>query len=337
MAKRVLPDQPGVRVGASKKYRVDGPASENTALLAQLKAWFISHKNSCADSLVRIVRQPFGSFFTCLVIAVSLSLPMGLSLLLKSLESVGGYWQQAAQISVFLQLDASEQQMDALVERLQQHSTVAEVELVTREQAVKEFEQFSGMGEVLSQLPDNPLPASLRITPQEVEQQRLLQLVEDLQKLKVVAQVQLDTLWVERLQAILQLGERFIFALTLLLLATLMLVVGNTLRLHIESRRTEIEVIKLVGGTDSYVRRPFLYMGIVYGLGGGLVAWLLLASGLHWLNEPAMVLAQLYGSSFSLDTVSLEDGFSLLFGAVLLGYLAAWLAVARHLRELLPT
>lgn len=336
MAKRVLPDQPGVRVGASKKHRVDGPASENTSLVAQLISWFNNHKQSFVDSLVRILRRPFGSFFTCLVIAVSLSLPMGLSLLLKSLESVGGYWQQAAQISVFLQLDASEQQMEALLERLEQHSAVASVELIDKEQALTEFEQFSGMAEVLAQLPNNPLPASLRITPKEVENERLAKLVADLESLQVVAQVQLDSQWVERLQAILQLGQRFVFALSLLLVATLLLVVGNTLRLHIESRRTEIEVIKLVGGTDSYVRRPFLYMGILYGVGGGLIAWLLLALGFNWLDEQVTVLAQLYGSAFSLGGISLEDGFSLLLGAILLGYFAAWLAVARHLRELLP-
>lgn len=337
MAKRVVPDQPGVRVGATKRHRVQGPAGENTALLAQLKAWMASHKNSCVDSLKRIVKQPFGSFFTCLVIAVTLSLPMGLNLLIKSLESVGGHWQQAAQISVFLRLDASQQQTDALLERLSQHSAVAQVELIDSEQAVAEFSKFSGMGEVLAQLPNNPLPASLRITPKEIAQERLLKLVEDLQSLQVVSQVQLDSQWVERLQAILALGERFIFALTLLLIATLLLVVGNTLRLHIESRRTEIEVIKLVGGTDSYVRRPFLYMGIVYGIGGGLIAWLFLVLGFSWLDESVTALAQLYGSSFNLGTVPLEDGFSLLFGAVLLGYFAAWMAVARHLHELLPS
>ena len=336
MAKRITPDQPGERVGASRRRQVQGPAGEDTALAVQLKAWLFSHKNSCLDSLTRIIKQPFGSFFTCLVIAVSLSLPMGLNLLLKSLESIGGYWQQAAQVSVFLQLDASEQQMNALVERLEQHSAVAGVELISREQALAEFEQFSGMREVLQQLPDNPLPASLRITPMEVEHERLLALVADLESLQVVARVQLDSLWVERLQAILQLGDRFVFALTLLLVITLLLVVGNTLRLHIESRRNEIEVIKLVGGTDSYVRRPFLYMGVVYGFGGGLIAWLLLVLGFRWLNEPVRVLSQLYGSNFIIAPVSLEDGFSLLIGAVLLGYFAAWLAVAKHLRELLP-
>ena len=142
--------------------------------------------------------------------------------------------------------------------------------------------------------------------------------------------------WVERLTAILKLGDRFVFGLTLLLVATLLLVIGNTIRLHIENRRTEIEVVKLVGGTDGYVRRPFLYMGALYGLGAGLIAWLLLVYGLGWLNEAVVNLAGLYGSDFGLGGVPAGDALSLVIGAVLLGYIGAWLAVARHLSELAP-
>ncbi|MNT45998.1 Cell division protein FtsX [compost metagenome] len=147
---------------------------------------------------------------------------------------------------------------------------------------------------------------------------------------------QLDLVWVERLAAILKLGDRFVFGLTVLLVSALLLVIGNTIRLHIENRRTEIEVIKLVGGTDSYVRRPFLYMGALYGLGAGVLAWGVLAFGLNWLNDAVIGLSGLYGSDFSLAGVPPADGLSLLLGAVLLGYIGAWIAVARHLSELAP-
>ena len=139
-----------------------------------------------------------------------------------------------------------------------------------------------------------------------------------------------------RLAAILKLGDRFVFGLTVLLVSALLLVIGNTIRLHIENRRTEIEVIKLVGGTDSYVRRPFLYMGALYGLGAGILSWGVLAFGLDWLNDAVVGLAGLYGSDFALAGVPVADGLSLLLGAVLLGYIGAWIAVARHLRELAP-
>lgn len=169
-----------------------------------------------------------------------------------------------------------------------------------------------------------------------VDKDTLVALLDELKNLPKVQQAQLDLLWIERLAAILHMGEHFIFALSVLLIAALLLVVGNTIRLHIENRRVEIEVIKLVGGTDGYVRRPFLYMGVLYGLVGGILAWLLLAFGLAWLNDSVVQLAQLYGSEFALSGVPIEDGFSLLLGAVLLGYIGAWLAVARHLRELSP-
>ena len=213
---------------------------------------------------------------------------------------------------------------------------VEEAEWISREQALEEFQQQSGLGEALKELPDNPLPGVIVVTPQEVDKVALEALRLRLADLPRVQQAQLDLLWVERLSAMLKLGERFVFGLTLLLVMALLLVIGNTIRLHIENRRVEIEVIKLVGGTDSYVRRPFLYMGALYGVGAGVFAWLLLAFGLNWLNDAVVNLAGLYGSNFGLDGVPVADGLSLLLGAVLLGYIGAWLAVARHLNELAP-
>lgn len=336
MNPELTPDQPGTRIGATERVQVEGPPPEQEGGRAMLHSWLASHKSSCIDSAQRIVRQPFGSFFTCLVIAVALSLPMGLTLLLNNLNELGASWQQAARISVFFQLETSDKQAKSVLESLQEHSGIAEASWISREQALQNFSSFSGLGQVLQELPDNPLPSSLLITPAQVDPAALQELVHSLQNMPHVQQVQLDLQWVERLAAMLKLGERFIFALTVLLIAALLLVVGNTIRLHIENRRIEIEVIKLVGGTDGYVRRPFLYMGALYGIGGGCLAWLLLLWGFSWMNESVVDLAGLYGSDFRLAGVPLEDGISLLIGAVLLGYIGAWLAVARHLRELLP-
>ncbi|MBA1233240.1 cell division protein FtsX [Pseudomonas stutzeri] len=299
-------------------------------------AWLESHRASLVDSVGRLVKQPIGSFFTCLVMAVALSLPMGLALLLDNVERLGGSWQRAAQISLYLQLETDAAAGQALREQILEMPDVADAEWISREQALEEFQQLSGLGEALRELPDNPLPGVVVVTPNEVDKAKLEALRQRLAELPGVEQAQLDLLWVERLAAILKLGDRFVFGLTLLLIATLLLVIGNTIRLHIENRRTEIEVVKLVGGTDGYVRRPFLYMGALYGLGAGLIAWLLLAYGLGWLNEAVIDLAGLYGSDFGLAGVPTEDGFSLLLGALLLGYIGAWLAVARHLSELAP-
>ena len=335
-ATRMPPPQPAQRVGAAPK-KDDAPTPDDGPdLRSQFNAWLESHRASLVDSLRRLGRQPIGSFFTCLVMAVALSLPMGLALLLDNVERLGVSWQRAAQISLFLQIDASEAQGQALREQIAAMDDVEEAEWISREQALAEFQQQSGLGEALKELPDNPLPGVVVVTPQKVDKVALEALRLRLAELPQVQQAQLDLLWVERLSAMLKLGERFVFGLTLLLVLALLLVIGNTIRLHIENRRTEIEVIKLVGGTDSYVRRPFLYMGALYGLGAGVLAWGVLAFGLNWLNDSVVGLSGLYGSNFALAGVPSADGLSLLLGAVLLGYIGAWIAVARHLSELAP-
>ena len=335
-ATRMPPPQPAQRVGAAPKKHEPKTPGDEPDFRSQLDAWLESHRASLVDSLRRLAKQPIGSFFTCLVMAVALSLPMGLALLLDNVERLGGSWQRAAQISLFLKLEASPAEAQRLRDEIAQMSDVAAADWISREQALDEFQQLSGLGEALKELPDNPLPSVILVTPEVVDKANLEALRLRLAEQPNVEQAQLDLVWVERLSAILKLGERFVFGLTLLLVSALLLVIGNTIRLHIENRRSEIEVIKLVGGTDSYVRRPFLYMGALYGVGAGLLAWLVLAFGLDWLNDAVVRLAGLYGSDFALGGVPSGDGLSLLLGALLLGYIGAWLAVARHLSELAP-
>ena len=332
VSERVAPKAADPQPPKKKKHdEDDGPSF---GMLFQ--AWVESHRASLLDSLRRLGKQPIGSFFTCLVMAVALSLPMGLSLLLNNVERLGGSWQRAAQISLYLQMDASSEQGEQLSNQIKGMAGVADAEFISREKALDEFQQQSGLGEALKELPDNPLPGVVLVTPNEVDKATLEALRERLSALSKVQQAQLDLVWVERLAAILKLGDRFVFGLTVLLVSALLLVIGNTIRLHIENRRIEIEVIKLVGGTDSYVRRPFLYMGALYGFGAGVLSWCVLAYGLNWLNDAVVGLAGLYGSNFALAGVPVADGLSLLLGAVLLGYIGAWIAVARHLRELSP-
>ncbi|WLH68205.1 permease-like cell division protein FtsX [Pseudomonas sp. FP2309] len=331
VSERVAPKPADPQPKKKKHDEDDGPDFSTL-----LRAWIESHRASLLDSLRRLGKQPIGSFFTCLVMAVALSLPMGLSLLLNNVERLGGSWQRAAQISLYLNLDASTQQGEALRDDIKNMPGVADAEYVSRDQALEEFQQQSGLGEALKELPQNPLPGVVLVTPNEVDKTALEALRQKLAEMPKVQQAQLDLVWVERLAAILKLGDRFVFGLTVLLVSALLLVIGNTIRLHIENRRIEIEVIKLVGGTDSYVRRPFLYMGALYGFGAGILSWAVLAFGLNWLNDAVVGLAGLYGSDFALAGVPVADGLSLLLGAVLLGYIGAWIAVARHLRELAP-
>lgn len=326
----------GAEEGAPEQRQRRLQEAEATDWGDLLRAYLDSHRASLLDSLRRLAAQPFGSFLTCLVMGIALSLPMGLSLLLDSVERLGGSWQRAAQISVYLKLELPDGEGQALRERIAGMDDVLAAEWISREQGLEQLQQHSGLGEALRELPDNPLPAVVLVTPLEVDKAALDALRERLAALPGVDQAQLDLLWVERLGAILHLGDRFIFGLAVTLVLALLLVVGNTIRLHIENRRAEIEVIKLVGGTDGYVRRPFLYSGAFYGVGAGLLAWALLEYGMNWLNQSVVGLAGLYGSDFALGGVLAEDGLSLLVGAVLLGWVGAWLAVARHLRQLAP-
>ncbi len=333
VSERVAPKAADPEPQKKKKQRDEDEGPDFNHLL---QAWLEAHRSSLVDSLRRLGKQPIGSFFTCLVMAIALSLPMGLSLLLSNVERLGGSWQRAAQISLYLNLDANANDGGELREQIKKMPGVADAEYISSDQALAEFQQQSGLGEALKELPQNPLPGVVLVTPLEVDKPALEALRTRLADLPKVQQAQLDLVWVERLAAILKLGDRFVFGLTVLLVLALLLVIGNTIRLHIENRRTEIEVIKLVGGTDSYVRRPFLYMGALYGLGAGFLSWGVLAYGLNWLNGSVTGLAGLYGSNFSLAGVPPADGLSLLLGAVLLGYIGAWIAVARHLRELAP-
>ncbi|MDH0730877.1 permease-like cell division protein FtsX [Pseudomonas sichuanensis] len=333
VSERVAPKPADPQPAKKKRGDHDDDGPDFSTLL---HAWLENHRASLADSLRRLAKQPIGSFFTCLVMAVALSMPMGLSLLLKNVEKLGGSWQRAAQISLYLKLDASSRDGEALRDEIKSMPGVAEAQYVSREQALEEFQQQSGLGEALRELPDNPLPGVVVVTPSEVDKPALEALRQRLAELPRVEAAQLDLVWVERLAAILKLGDRFVFGLAVMLISALLLVIGNTIRLHIENRRVEIEVIKLVGGTDSYVRRPFLYMGALYGLGAGVLAWGILAFGLNWLNDAVVGLSGLYGSDFALGGVPAADGLSLLIGAVLLGYIGAWIAVARHLNELAP-
>jgi len=311
-------------------------ASGHTEVHSPLRAWLLSHQSSLIDALRRLLRQPFASLFTALVIAVALSLPSGLALLLGNLQRLGGDWQQATQITVYLKTTSGEAEGLALRDSIAKLTDVASVKWISADSALAQFAEQSGLADVLADLPENPLPASLHITPKEIDADKLKALAQQLGDYPAVDLVQLDWHWAERLAAILALGEHLALGLALLLVVALLLVIGNTIRLHIENRRSEIEIIKLVGGTDGYVQRPFLYMGALYGAAGGLLAWAVLEYSFNWLNQSVMRLASLYGSGFSLNPVGAADGLLLVLFALILGCIGAWLAVFRHLRALAP-
>lgn len=269
---------------------------------------------------------------------VALALPVALLLLLTSLEGVSAGWESSARVTAYLKLDSSLEDARGLAQEIGGDGRVEDVELVARDQALAEFRVSSGLEDALDFLQDNPLPHTLLITPEDSarSQAGVQSLVTYVEGMESVEQVQVDLGWLQRLNAMTDLLSRAVWALSMLLAVAVVLVIGNTVRLAIENRRDEILVAKLVGGTDAFVRRPFLYTGAWFGLGGGLVAFILLELSLWWLSGPIERLAGLYRSDFSLNGLSIDGALALIIVAMVLGWLGAWVAVKRHMDDIEP-
>lgn len=318
--------------------RAQGAVQSHMSWRDKFDAWSAHHSNSAIESLLRMLETPLQSAMTWLVIAIAIALPAALFVVFSNLQQIGQAWQDSSQVSVFLKKDVTSSQAGDLRSRIAQRPDVLEASYISPEQALAEFKQNSGLGELASHLDENPLPGVIMITPKM--QQNTPQALADLQQMLVaeprVADVRLDMLWVKRLHQFITVAERFVMALAGLLALGVLLVIGNTIRMAIENRRDEILVVKLVGGTDAYVRRPFLYTGLWFGVGGGIVAAVLLALGFWWLAAPVAQLADLYQSSFRLQGLGFIESIQLILLAGFTGLLGAWISVARHLYQIQP-
>lgn len=295
------------------------------------------HRDTAKDAFRRLVDAPVPTILTALVLAIALALPAGLYMVLKNLRTVSEGWaDEQVQISVFLKNSLSDNEAERLYKQLVKRDDVERVEFISRDKALSEFKQWSGFSNVLDGLEENPLPAVMVVQPRETSVEGAKAVRDSMAALPQVDSVQLDTEWIQRLQAMVSLMQRLVTALAVALSVTVLLVIGNTIRLAIESRRDEIVVVKLVGGTDAFVRRPFLYTGLWYGFVGAFVALAMVESLTAWLEVPAAELARLYGSEFKLQGLSLLDGVSVFFSSVGLGLLGAVLAVHQHLRAIEP-
>jgi cell division transport system permease protein len=301
-----------------------------------LRHYLRLHRNNCVDAVVRLVRQPFASTLTILVIAIALALPAGLRVAVNNADAVSESWQGAADFTVYLKLDVTTDAARRIARTIEARDDVGAVTLVDRDAALAEFRAKSGFGEALDALNANPLPHALVVRPESGVAADVEALASAIGKLPEADVVQVDTAWVARLRAMLALAGRLVDFATVLLGLAVAIVVGNTIRLEINNRSVEIEVTKLVGGTDGFIRRPFLYLGLCYGLAGALVAALVVALGLMLLASPVRAVATLYGSTFALRGLSPVETGVLLAGGALLGWAGAGLAAARHLRAIEP-
>ncbi len=290
-------------------------------------------------SLGRIVRQPFASLMTMAVVAVALALPLFLNLLLTNVRTATGNWNDAFDLSVYMDKRASSNRVTAVAKQLRMRSDVAAVRIVTADQAMAEFRVESGFGTALDALGENPLPDTLIVTPTATASspRGTDALKQAIVAMADVQAVQIDTEWVKRVHAMLEILQRVVALTAALLGAGVVLIVGNTIRLDILNRRTEIEVMKLVGASDAFARRPFLYSGVWYGFGGGLLALIFVFVAAAVLARPVGALATLYGSPFQLQGMQWRTVALALAVAVGLAWSGSWFAATRHIKAIDPT
>jgi cell division transport system permease protein len=300
--------------------------------------WLRRHAQVSLESLGRLSRNLVASLMTAAVIGIALALPAGLYVLLDNLHRLSGSWDGQAGLSVFLRQEITEPAAQQLAGTLQDWPEVATVTLVTPAEALAEFGRHTGFVDVLDSLDENPLPTVLLVTPADGHTGPAAagSLQQRLQGLPETDQAQLDLQWVQRLSTILAIAKRGVLVVSCLLALAVLLVVGNTIRLEIQNRREEIVVTKLIGATNGFIRRPFLYSGVWYGIFGAIIAWLMVEIGFFILAEPVRRLAGLYQSDFRLETLPLLLLLVLLAGGILLGLLGSWLAVGEHLDDIEP-
>jgi len=300
------------------------------------RSWLRHNRSVGRDAFARLWQTPLPTLMTLAVLAIALALPGFLYTGLKNLQQLSAGWEGEPRISLYLQQKLNDDDADRFSRTLLLWDELAAVELTSKEQGLLEFRQLSGLGDVLDYLNSNPLPAVITVIPRDISLKNLPLLQARLQELPEVDEAVLDMEWLQRLNGFIGVAERVTFVLALLLMLTVLLVIGNTVRLSIESRRDEIVVSKLVGATDAWVRRPFLYTGAWYGVLGALLAWVIIHFSLLMLKTPVEQLAQLYQSNFEPLGLGLVESLCLLLVSLLLGGAGALIAVGRHLSDAEP-
>ncbi len=296
------------------------------------------HAQALIFALGRVTARPLGSLMLMVVIGIALSLPAALHVLVNNVTSVGYSWESSVQASLFLKDSVSQDAGRSLARQLAQRADVRAAHYISRQQALQEFRRDSGFGSALTLLNGNPLPAVISVQPApRLGTGQTDTLVQQLSALPQVARMQMDEAWLNRLHAIVGLLHRAGTIIAVLLGCAVIIVVGNSIRLDIQNQREAIEVMKMLGATDRFIRRPFLYAGIWYGLFGSVIGWIIVEGSLFALSGPVAQLTALYHSAFQLSGLSGKDALWLLAAGVALGWLGSWWAVQRHLRDIHPS
>ncbi|RJS94344.1 permease-like cell division protein FtsX [Salinisphaera sp. Q1T1-3] len=318
--------------------RASSPKQASQSSLSEAASgWAGSHARCLLESLGRLHRRWVASLLTVLVIGIALALPTGLYILVKNMDHLATNWHESVQISVYLNTDLSADQGASLAQRLRDDADIDNTHFISAEQGLAEFKKASGFGDALDALGHNPLPGVIQVTPRAAMPPAAVgELVDRLADTDHVAKAQLDQAWLRRLSAILDLISRASWVIGLLLSAAVVFIVGNTIRLDIENRRQEIEVMKLLGAPDAFIRRPFLYSGLWYGLLGAVVALVVLGGCYIALGGPLATLVSSYNGALALEGLGLSGiGLVVLIG-ILLGWVGCAITVNRQLAAIEP-
>lgn len=321
-----------------KRDNRKGASAVKISLLRRFTMFFVNNFQQALGSLGDLWRTPMASLMTIAVLGLSLTLPTTLYVVVKNAQSVSAEWDNAAEINVFLRKDLRSQEVQTFRERVRLMNEVERVELIDKEAGLAEFREISGFGSALDYLATNPLPDVLVVVPtaEYSSVERARSLLQALEQEREVDSASLDLKWLERLQGIVKVVENSVAALGLLLCTAVILIVGNTIRLAILNRRDEIMIMKLVGATDAYIQRPFLYTGFWYGVVGGIIAWLATTILVIWIDSAIVKFSATYESRLSLQGLSLQDMLVVWAVAIGLGLIGSWIAVRRHVSAIQP-
>ena len=311
---------------------------KHQSIVRRLLALPVRHAQQAVGSLGDLWRTPFTTVMTVLVLGISLTLPATLHLFVKNAQHVTSQWHSASEISLFLNLSVSDKSARNVVQRIKLYPEVAKVKYISAAQALKEFKVLSGFGSALEYLDKNPLPATILVTPTKRYSQAYAvgELLIKLEKEREVEQGKLDLEWLSRLEAMAEFIENMVTSVALLLCLSVVFIIGNTIRLAIINQKEAIAVMKLVGATDSFIQRPFLYSGIWYGILGGLLASITVALLAYYLSGALSRLTELYGSDFVLQGLTFDESLVLIGFAIGLGLLGSYISVRQHIRAIEP-
>jgi len=309
------------------------------SFIRKLKGYIHSHHLAFGSAVHRLFSQPFRALTISFVVAIALSLPSGLYIAVINLQKIANIEESSTTVTVFIKMTATQSQINTLQENLLLDADIATVNYISSQQGLDDFRIESGFGDVLDMLDENPLPAVLLIQPKtgaQYDSNFLKQLASKLRTETLIENVEVDIVWLNRLKAILALAERLSLTLGAILSFGVLLIIGNVISLALDDRRNEVLVVKLIGGTNAYVRRPFLYTGFWYGAIGGFLAWIFVVIALYWMSIPVARLAELYHSFFELEGLGFFGSIALVSIGAALGLLGAWFAVARQLSNIEP-